>query len=515
MKHCKPGLLLLSCMLLMPLFAACGSSSPVGASAGSDTDAGEPIVYPNPVVEKVPGLDIPFVAGTTFPLADVGYERHEYFYSGTANSYVDDAPLDHDGDWQVSKADSASYKTRMLAYRPTDPARFNGTVIVEWMNVSGGVDTATEWIVLHNELARSGYAWVGISAQRIGVEGGIPAASPLPVALPLKLINPLRYASLSHPGDSFSYDIYAQAAQAIRHPQGVAPLGDLQPQRLIAAGESQSAARLTTFIDAFGTRTDLFDGYFVHSRLGFIPDFGGASAPLSQAPQADITTPDVVRFRTDLGRPVLDMQTETDLFVLGAYSSRQDDNRYFRLWEVPGAAHADTYLTGDGFKDEGDVATAQIYETNRPGPIGTCPEPINSAPQHHMVGNAAIRALNTWLVDGIAPPKAPRIQINDAGDGVARDALGNALGGIRTPYLDVPTAVLSGENASVQDDGGICFLVGKTTLLDATTLQARYADHAAYIAAVSAAAQDAVDKGFLLGEDARLINQAAAQSGIP
>jgi hypothetical protein len=506
--------LLLSCALAMPLFAACGSSASVDGTAGSSAASGGTIVYPNPVVETVPGLDIPFVAGTTFPLADVGYERHEYFFSGEANSYVNDAPLDPDGNWSVSKAGSAHYKTRMLVYRPSDPARFNGTVIVEWMNVSGGVDTATEWIVLHNELARGGYAWVGISAQQIGVEGGIPAASPLPFALPLKLINPLRYASLLHPGDSFSYDIYAQAAQAVRHPQGVAPLGDLQPLRVIAAGESQSAARLTTFIDAFGTRTDLFDGYFVHSRLGFTPAFGGASAPLSQAPQQDITTPDVVRFRSDLARPVLDMQTETDLFVLGAYSSRQDDSRYFRLWEVPGAAHADTYLTGDGFKDEGDVATAQVYETNRPGPIGTCPEPINSAPQHHMVGNAAIRALNTWLVDGIAPPKAPRIELNDAGDGIARDALGNALGGIRTPYVDVPTAVLSGENSSTQDDGGICFLVGRTTLLDDAALQTMYADHAAYVAAVGDATQDAVDKGFLIEEDAQLINEAA-QNGAP
>src|SRR3546814_9816810 len=87
-----------------------------------------------------------------------------------------------------------------------------------------------------------------MSAQKMGVDGGVPPASPLPIAIPLKLINPLRYASLVHPGDSFSYDIYAQAAQAVRHPQDVAPLGELQVQRVIAAGESQSATRLMTFI---------------------------------------------------------------------------------------------------------------------------------------------------------------------------------------------------------------------------------------------------------------------------
>ncbi|NGY04950.1 alpha/beta hydrolase domain-containing protein [Solimonas terrae] len=508
------SLRLLLCVPALALLAGCGSSEAPGVGGG--TSAGEAITYPDPVVEKVQGLDDPFVAGTTFPLADVGYERHEYFYSGTARSYVNDAPLDPDGNWQVSPADSASYKTRMLVYQPSDATRFNGTVILEWLNDSGGVDTAADWVMLHNELIRGGYVWVGISAQKIGIDGGIPPASPLPIAIPLKLINPLRYASLSHPGDSFSYDIYAQGAQALRHPQGVSPLGGLQLQRLIATGESQSATRLTTFINAFGPRTDLFDGYFIHSRLGFIPDFGGASAPLSQTPQADITTPDVVRFRTDLARPVMDFQTETDLFVLGAYSSRQADSRYFRLWEVPGAAHADTYLTNDGFTDEGgDVATAQVYETKKPGPVGSCPEPINSAPQHHFVAQAAMRALNAWLVDGIAPPKAPRMQVNAAGDGVLRDANGNALGGIRSPYLDVPTAVLSGENSSTQDDGGICFLVGKTALFDTATLQSLYADHDHYVAAVRSAAQDAVDKGFLLDEDATLIETAAEQSSVP
>src|SRR3546814_14309278 len=79
MRNRKP-VLLLSCAL--PLFAACGSSSSVSSNADA---AGPPIVYPGPVVENVPGLDIPFVAGTTFPLADVGYERHEYFFSGDAN----------------------------------------------------------------------------------------------------------------------------------------------------------------------------------------------------------------------------------------------------------------------------------------------------------------------------------------------------------------------------------------------------------------------------------------------
>src|SRR3546814_18015537 len=107
--------------------------------------------------------------------------------------------------------------------------------------------------------------------------------------------------------------------------------------------------------------------------------------------------------------------------------------------------------------------------------------PINSAPQHHFVAGAAIRALNQWLVDGTAPRSAPRIQINAAGDGIARDAHGNALGGIRTPYVNVPTPVLSGETARTQRDAATRLLVGNTQPFDAAPLASLYPDRPPYL----------------------------------
>ncbi len=60
----------------------------------------------------------------------------------------------------------------MLVRQPADPSKFSGTVLVEWLNVSGGVDADPEWVSLQDEIVRAGDAWVGVSAQRIGVEGG-------------------------------------------------------------------------------------------------------------------------------------------------------------------------------------------------------------------------------------------------------------------------------------------------------------------------------------------------------
>ena len=122
---------------------------------------------------------------------------------------------------------SAPYTTRIAVYRPINPKRFNGTVVVEWLNVCGGTDDAPEWTLSHNELVRDGFAWVGVSAQKVGVDSA-------------KSTDPAEYSSLSHPGDSFSYDMFSQAGQAVRADAALI-LAGLRPHTLIAAGESQSA----------------------------------------------------------------------------------------------------------------------------------------------------------------------------------------------------------------------------------------------------------------------------------
>lgn len=473
------------------------------------------------LIEPAPQIGIIWTAPTTFSLKNKGYERKEFFFRGTANSYVNTAQLESDGQWEVAPSgETADYKSRMIVFKPTDPAKFNGTVVVEWMNVSAGLDTPTEWITMHTELMRKGYAYVAVSAQYVGIEGGpTPLPKVIPLCLSVKCVNRLRYNSLSHPGDSFSYDIFRQAAEFVRYPQDLNPLGTLTPRHVIATGESQSAHRLITFANSFGKSTNVFDGYFIHSRLGSgIEELGGGgSAPLSQAPQADIIPPASVKIREDLGIPVINMQAETDQITLGAASSRQDDSTHFRLWEVAGSAHADRYVSSVGLSDGGNnVNSANIRLKKSPIPVfSTCREYINSAPQHHFVAKAALRALNTWIVDGIAPPSFPLLQINEAGDGFETDEYGNALGGVRTPYMDVPIAILSGLNGAARKGEGLCFLFGSTEMLDDATLYSLYPTHNDYVAAVTASTWEAVNSGALLAEDAVLVIGAAEAANIP
>ena len=132
---------------------------------------------PSPTLEgPVTGGDgKPSIGTTTFDLAQVGYMQEEFFISGTATAYTSADPLTADGNWTVTPASTAPYKTRILVYRPMRSARFNGTVVVEWLNVSAGADVAADWINAHTELIRDGFAWVGVSAQAVGVEGGTSA----------------------------------------------------------------------------------------------------------------------------------------------------------------------------------------------------------------------------------------------------------------------------------------------------------------------------------------------------
>jgi hypothetical protein len=436
--------------------------------------------------------------GTTrFSLSSVGYTQSEFFISGKASSYAPTAPLGSDGKWQVAPATTAPYTTRIVVYRPADPARFNGTVVVEWLNVSAGIDAAAEWLYSHNEMIRDGFAYVGVSAQALGVSA-------------LKTADPVRYAALSHPGDSYSYDIFSQAGQAVRD-EASQILGGLRPRRFLAEGESQSATRLTTYIDAIQPLVHEYDGFLVHSR------FAG-SAALSQSPQANIPTPPVVFFRPDLGVPVLGVETETDLLELGYLAAQQADSSGFRLWEMAGTSHADNYETNVGAGDAGGSKAEGLAEfdamLNPPaGAAGlTCATPINTG-EEHFVMDAAQFWLNRWVRTGHAPPAPPLLQVNTSTSppSYVTDANGNVEGGIRTPAVDVPVATLSGLG---QSGSTFCFLFGTTVPFSSAKLAALYPTHRRFVREWRADTRADERAGFIRPADAGELNAAAGMSEV-
>jgi hypothetical protein len=394
-----------------------------------------------------------------------------------------------DGVWPAKTTTKESYKVRMLVRRPADAARFNGIVVVEWLNVTALVEGAADFIQMQEELLREGYAWVGLGVQAAGVN--TPGRA-------LKAWDPARYGTLNHPGDNYAWDIYSQGGQALRHPQGIDPLGGLRIRQMLAAGRSQSAAFLIGYINAVHPLTHVYDGYFVHSRVGGTYGFPD---------NVKAVVPPNPHIRADIDVPVFDLQMEGDYVALRSHLARQEDSAHFRLWEVAGGAHSETPRWVI------EVPPPLDHSTN-------CKDPINAAPGHAVV-KAALHDLAIWVRDGKAPPKAPLLEITDpaAPDPIARDKYGNAKGGIRLPEVEVPTASVNGlinstAGPATPNAPNFCRLFGITVPFEKDRLTALYPTHEAFVKQFDRSV-DAIEKaGYWLKPEADEARKAASQSQI-
>jgi hypothetical protein len=447
-----------------------------------------------------------------YDIGSIGYQQSEYFVSGTARSYRLNGTAGADGAWSAVPDAAAPFTTRIVVLRPSDPAKFNGTVVVEWLNVTAGQDTPADWMVAHREMVRKGYAYVAVSAQKVGVEGG--GAVMQQGGAPLKKADPTRYGGLSHPGDAFSFDIFSKAGALVKGAEANGILGGLKPQRVLGAGESQSAAFLTTYVNAIDPLARVYDGFFVHSRFGSAAALDG-----SRMEGGSAAVPAHVRFRADLRVPVVSLITETDLMGgrrAGYHASRTPDTAKLRVWELAGAAHADNYLFGGSFIDSGAKSSAelaQVFAPTKQAAVGEQARPVNPGMPHHYVAQAALAGLDSWVRDGHAPAHAPQLKLAAGGkEGetatLARDAHGIAIGGVRTPWTDVPTVRLSGEKNS---DSFLGLLVGVGEPFDKATLARLYpGGKADYMRRFTASLDAAIHKGFILADDRQEILEIAA-----
>jgi hypothetical protein len=463
-----------------------------------------------PETTAMPGK--PFLMLGNYDVATLGYTIEEVALQGTATSYKSKA-----GTHDARPAETAPYATRIVVVRPADPAKFNGTVVVEWLNVTGGVDAAADWTTLHREIIRSGFAYVAVSAQKVGVEEG-----PNPMGGPsyaLKKVDPARYGQLSHPGDAFSFDIYSQAGGVLR---GLTAnkavgakkvLGPLTAKRIIGVGESQSAMFLTTYVNLVDPMAKVYDGFLIHSRFGGSATLEGASI---RGEPAD-SQPQPVKLRSDLRVPVMTVVTETDVLgarLLGFYGARQPDTERLRIWEIAGAAHADTYLMGAGAIDSGLVPAEKLAAALAPTRERAgmkLEQLINSGPQQHYVMQAALSHLHNWLSGAQAPPHGSPLRVIDGQPPkFALNADGNAEGGVRTPWVDVPTMRLSG----VGGEGSlIAQLVGFSEPFDEATLQRLYpGGQSEYLQKFERSLLAAIEAGFVLSADKQEILDLARVS---
>ncbi len=529
---------LLLCLVVVGLL----SSLAIPIARAEDTSTAPPVPEPTvvgPVDDSIgikgePWFDPPFVLEEAEPFP---YVSEEFFILGSARDLL-------------GTGADAPYKTRILVVRPQEADDFSGTVVVEWDNVTAQAALNPLFMWDHPYLLREGHAFVSVSAQAIGV-----CCSPLSH----NLWDPPRYGDLSHPGDAYSYDIYAQTIEALRRntvstdgvaggvpragaitgalgnpsrtqiPGGHRIMGDLAVSNVIATGTSQSASRLHTYVDKI-------EGVHAGNIDGVLLDAGGSRS---------YSRPPVIPTIHFLSEDGLSATTPN----VGGASLMGTDNNY-RLWEVPGASHADAefsryiedglYLTHIAeapplpWRQWDDRRVSFRYGDDGPNLRAGC-QPLgygdNTYPRRYAA-RAAMDQLIRWTVGdvAVAPPskpgrgkgkghdkkqpptltpfeatQPPRVEYGATGQEV-RDANRQVVGGVRLPQIDVPVADYQATT---------CGLFGHTISYDPVTLAGLYPTTESYVAQMHAAIDRALAAHVMLPAEADELRTQLETAVIP
>jgi hypothetical protein len=415
----------------------------------------------------------------------LGYDEAEYFLSGTATRYrlAAGTELSRDGHWRAEPAGEAPFRTRMLVYRPADPAKFNGTVIVTWNNVTAGYDLFGAESL---ELFEGGFALVCLTTQKVGIEGLPPSPQGLAAW------DPDRYGTLSIPSDDYSYDIFTQCAVAVgkdRQRQPVDPMGGLEVRHVVAQGASQSAGRLGTYVNAIQPLTHAFDGFIlaIYFGSGSPLEVGDTvvniNLPQTASPRQRLRGSNLLR--NDLGVPVFVVNSELE--AMACQGVRQPDTGTFRYWESAGTCHVSAQNQRDrqARLDRDQVRTLPLTEGINRIPM----LPLYEAVFHHM---------HRWVSEGVLPPSQPKVEFAGDPAEVVRDEHGIARGGIRLPQAEVPL----GQNSAIPlKDDVFAFLGGSCHPFSRDKIHALYGSKANFLARFEAAATRAVEAGVLMPRD--------------
>ena len=378
---------------------------------------------------------------------------------------VEDFPYVTEEYFVSGTAGGAPYTTRIIVRRPRDAASFSGTVIAEALH-AGGRSLIFEWsrqsILARNHL----FVEVVHSAANVTL---------------LKTFNAERYAPLNIAMGQTN-EVIAQVGRLIK--SGAAPFGGYDVRRATLMGTSASSGTVRNYLPAHAAwrmpeERPIFDGFLLTSTNGNTP-----------LPVVDV--------------PMIQMPTQTEVVTWAergiAYRRPDSDepgNR-FRLYEVAGMPHNNS-RDSPAFQND------------------PCTLPVTGFPAGAFTA-LALQHLVEWIASGTAPPRADPIAVdgNTAGVGshLALDTHGNATGGIRNVWVDVPIAThgVMGKGKTAATDR-LCLLAGTEVPLPAATTRMLYRGKDDYVRRVEERLRELVAAGWFLPEyvDAVLADARAVQ----
>jgi hypothetical protein len=442
-------------------------------------------------------------------LKAVGYVEEEVFASGKANVY----------DWTQAAADvrtpNAPYTTRVLIRRPANAKKFSGNVVVEMLNPSNLFDLNIGWAISHAQIVRNGDAWVGITAKPVAV-------------VTLKQFDPIRYAPLSWKNplpvsdarncatvaqdstreteNGLVWDIHRQVAVWLRSDAASNPFRfgskNSRVEKLYAWGYSQTGGYLYTYINAIHPLDvrelgkPLFDAYLVAVASG--------PTPINQC-AARLNADDPRRQIRNAGVPVMRIMTQSD--YLGTIAMRRPDSDVapdlYRNYEIAGSGHASPHELYFA------AAPGDLEKAGRAVPPMGCNEGPRSRFPSSLFFNAALRNLDSWVRQGVSPPRVDPIAVVDGKP--VLDEFGNVRGGVRSPFVDVPTATWNGNSTGPS----FCRIAGHEVPFEASKLKALYSSHDAYVKAVRRSTETLVAARLIVKEDGKALIKEAQTAKVP
>jgi hypothetical protein len=443
-------------------------------------------------------------------LSKVGYIEEEYFVSGTANVY----------DWVPPAAATvdvanAPYTTRMLVRRPIQKERLSGNVIVEILNATNLVDLEIGWALSKDYFVRNGDVWIGFTSKPVAADAlqkfnparyaPLNWANPRPLSDPencTKLVSVIAGDSSRTTENGLVWDIFSQIAAWAR--SNNAFKASDRPQRIYGYGYSQSGFDLITYIDAVhplakqANGKPIFDGYLVATSFN-------SPAPINQCtPAPSGSGPAQIK---NAGVPIIRMASNSEILLASVQAGRRADSDQpqdrFREYEIAGAAHASQNELDYG------PAYADILAGGAPMPPLTAGFGPRSPLNIGMFQSAAFANLDLWVRYNVPPPQGALINFQN---GVAvLDQFDNYTGGVRSSYLDVPTAQwFAGSPGS-----GLNFLLGFVHPFDGPQLKSLYYNHQQYVGKVINTIGRLVLQRYITREDGDAIIRQAENSDVP
>ena len=449
--------------------------------------------------KKISEESFPFIsAAKKEDFLQAGYIEEEYFMHGSANIYEETGVHT-----KRVVCPEVSYCNRFLLRKPADEKKFSGDVMIEILNATAGFDIDRMWILGKEEIMRRGAAYIGITSKPDVFEA-------------LRKFDPERYREISwrlpYPREEMEWtaaadplllphekeeetglfwDILMDLAEYVKNTSEILPAG--RERKLYLLGWSQSAGYMTTYRNYFafsGRGENLFDGYLaaggIHSLV--IPlnqnDYGRQLPHMEKVDRMPV--------------PYISVQTESENAAFGGYEVRQDNSDTKELkyvsYELAGATHDTVYSLLEYYRGDD-----YLYE------IGVGPQYVgeNGTPSDYpsqFVFAAIYRHLIRWVREGLMPPAAPRIEVDEKMEN-AVDQYGNAVGGVRLPLLDAPFGTYYNYSDCSHMPGGKNPLFGHVEYFSEERLARIYGTLLQYEQKVRYLAEQAIDRGYLLEED--------------